>query len=267
MTDNAATVTYFRTTLDPLDLYRIDRIINHGEDFSPDTPAAALATYLVELNPKIRWLTYDDVSLEEHVTRHVRSTAGISRSYGKHVSADLRWDAVVFSSGTHHTIVMELRGFPLFTPPEDDRKIDVSGGLGVYHQSGIAVGADLTLVPWYLSTRTEYQGSDIDYAASLASTGTQDSPVSHIRVVCRSPRLLQHAGDMAPAAHDVAAPDVAGFVPISWDSTAWKKHHMPLPDNMMAGPQVTDDPDKFPAIVSRIEQSDDDNCYFYLKVR
>lgn len=29
MTDNAATVTYFRTTLDPLDLYRIDRIINH----------------------------------------------------------------------------------------------------------------------------------------------------------------------------------------------------------------------------------------------
>ena len=41
---------------------------------------------------------------------------------------------------------------------------------------------------------------------------------------------------------------------------------MPRPDSMMAGPQVTDDPDKFPAIVSRIEQSDDDNCYFSLKV-
>lgn len=40
------TVSYFRTTLDPLDLYRIDNIINHGADDDVSTPAAALATHL-----------------------------------------------------------------------------------------------------------------------------------------------------------------------------------------------------------------------------
>ena len=52
---NHSTVTYFRTTLDPLDMYRLERIIDHGEDMDVTTPAAALAVYLRGIDPSLRW--------------------------------------------------------------------------------------------------------------------------------------------------------------------------------------------------------------------
>ena len=52
---NLTCVTFYRARLDPLDLYRLDDILNHDGSPCYDTPAAALATHLREISPEIRW--------------------------------------------------------------------------------------------------------------------------------------------------------------------------------------------------------------------
>lgn len=54
---SATIVTYFRTSLDPLDVYRIDDIISGGGEDDTTTPAAALATHLRAVNPALHWDT------------------------------------------------------------------------------------------------------------------------------------------------------------------------------------------------------------------
>lgn len=60
------TVTYFRTSLDPLDPYRVGDIINHGAPSDTSTPAAALATHLREVDPRLRWHTRG-AELADHI--------------------------------------------------------------------------------------------------------------------------------------------------------------------------------------------------------
>ena len=69
-------VTYFRTSLDPLDPYRVGDIINHVSAPDTSTPAAALATHLREVDPRLRWHTRgaelaDLVSVEEDTDDHL----------------------------------------------------------------------------------------------------------------------------------------------------------------------------------------------------
>ena len=59
-------VTYFRTSLDPLDPYRVGDIINHGAPSDTSTPAAALATHLREVDSRLRWNTRG-AELADHI--------------------------------------------------------------------------------------------------------------------------------------------------------------------------------------------------------
>lgn len=70
------TVTYFRTSLDPMDPYRVGDIINHGAPSDTSTPAAALATHLREVDPRLRWHTRraemaDQINAEKDTDDHL----------------------------------------------------------------------------------------------------------------------------------------------------------------------------------------------------
>lgn len=101
--DTYTQVTYFRTALDPLDVYRLDDIINHGGADDTSTPAAALATYLRGLNPKLRWHVPGD--LEEVISQHYPTDSdGVVILAGK-----AHLDAATFSHAGHCTIFVALR--------------------------------------------------------------------------------------------------------------------------------------------------------------
>lgn len=100
-------VTYFRTALDPLDVYRLDAIINHGAD-DTSTPAAALATHLRGLNPKLRWHVPGD--LEEVVAHSYPAHSYPDDSSGVvSLAGKAHMDAAVFSHDGHCTIFVALR--------------------------------------------------------------------------------------------------------------------------------------------------------------
>ena len=55
--DNLTFVTFYRARLDPLDLYRMDDILNHDGPACYDTPVASLATHFREISPETDWGT------------------------------------------------------------------------------------------------------------------------------------------------------------------------------------------------------------------
>ena len=106
-----ATVTYFRTTLDPHDLYRIDDIINHAAPDDTSTPAAALATHLRGLSPALRWNTDNGQSVFEQAKSEV--VGGLGLVFGvddTDVGSYFLLDAAVFDSGDGSpALVVNLR--------------------------------------------------------------------------------------------------------------------------------------------------------------
>ena len=108
---NHSTVTYFRTTLDPLDMYRLERIIDHGEDMDVTTPAAALAVYLRGIDPSLRWHR-TSMRVDSRATGAVK---GMGDIVDDDDVADLMYfDAAVFTHGTNRAVVMGLK--PLYFP-------------------------------------------------------------------------------------------------------------------------------------------------------
>ncbi len=105
---NHSTVTYFRTTLDPLDMYRIERIIDHGEDMGTATPAAALAVYLRGIDPSLRWHR-TGLDLDTSATGAVKGMGDIVDDYD---AADLMYcDAAVFTHGTNRAVLNPPHSF------------------------------------------------------------------------------------------------------------------------------------------------------------
>ena len=90
-------VTYFRTSLDPLDPYRVGDIINHVSASDTSTPAAALATHLREVDPRLRWHTRgadlaDHINAEKDTDDHlIMDALTVVDSRGKSfVAAEIR---------------------------------------------------------------------------------------------------------------------------------------------------------------------------------
>ena len=105
------TVSYFRTTLDPYDLYRISDIINKESPGDTTTPAASLATHLRSLNPTLRWYTRDGLSVVEQVSEEVRRDAMLQGSIAEDkIASFFFFDAAVFDNGDDDpTIIANLR--------------------------------------------------------------------------------------------------------------------------------------------------------------
>ena len=121
MSANTATdtaVSFYRTTLDPYDLYRID---------DTTTPAAALATYLREINPALRWHTIGGQSVVEQVSKEVRG--GVVLPWGMaedRIASFFLLDAAVFDNGVDEpTIIANLRYDQTMRPYEFERVLQV----------------------------------------------------------------------------------------------------------------------------------------------
>lgn len=99
---SATTVTYFRTSLDPLDVYRVGDIISGGED-DTTTPAAALATHLREVNPKLHWDTEREIA-DVLAPRYSTGSTGLVNLAGR-----AHFDAVIFEHEGETTVLAALR--------------------------------------------------------------------------------------------------------------------------------------------------------------
>lgn len=277
--NNDPYVTYFRTTLDPLDLYRLEQIISDREAVDISTPASALAAYLVGLNPDLRWCIRDE-SISDLVEREVVEETRYIHSPDKDVSASLRFDAVVFSCGTNHTIVMGLRALPLFfsrtanVNDKDDRKIKIS--LGSLSSHGVIVGGtSLPVEPWHrdseslvihASSLLSSVVSNAEYMARLSSVIGENIAAKYVSVICHSPRLI-HRSDIVAAADNATAPEVDGFVPVDWDDPTWNLKRRPaVGDTMFSALHHGAVPDECPAIVSRIHQGADNYPFTSIEV-
>lgn len=224
-TAHDTTVSYFRTTLDPLDLYRIDNIINHGADDDVSTPAAALATHLRGVNPALYWHTRAGRTVAEQATCEAAYNLGLAGGLDEEAAGSFFFfDAVVADSSTTTPVIIanlrydhQLQGEPfsrfLQVQPEGDDPM-----CAVYATT-LAVDP-VSNDDVYLFGDAVTTFVDDTTAHTLA---TWDEPVeyAHLRTyfnVMTDPRRSIRARNTA-----VDVP--AGFRRVSWEDTSWKSRH------------------------------------------
>lgn len=225
MSANTATdtaVSFYRTTLDPYDLYRIDDIINGGAPNDTTTPSAALATYLRSLNPQLRWHTLDGQSVVEQVSKEVRS--GVVLPWGMvedRIASFFFFDAAVFDNGVDEpTIIANLRYDQTMRPYEFERVLQVQP-----LRADPACAVYATTLPV-----TTHEGDFLDNQGRVKTTrngegaahwiATRDEPVTSMRVTLRDSLVSMHCRDTP-----VFLPE--GFRAVAWDSDTWKVQQRP----------------------------------------
>lgn len=248
-----STITYFRTTLDPLDVYRLERIIDHGEDMDITTPAAALAVYLRGIDPSLRWHR-TGLDLDTSATGAVKGMGEIVDDYD---AADLMYfDAAVFAHGTNRAVVMGLK--PLYFPASHgpiDRTLRLMQPPGRY---GCLSWATSLPVAYTAGYRAALKDPSAQFSKSTDAAWLTDfsEPIRYLDVQCYSAQLSR-GSDGTRQATDAPAPEVAGFVQVPWDNDTWLCRNRPKPghDLFMDSSQATDE-DELTSIVSCIRQGD-----------
>ena len=213
-----ATVTYYRTTLDPYDLYRIDDIINHAAPDDTSTPAAALASHLHRLNPVLRWHTDDGQSVFEQAKFEV--VGGLGLAFGvddEKVGSYFFLDAAVFDSGDGSpAIVVNLRYDQQMRPYQFERKLYVQplriGPTCAAYASTFGVIPRETDVEDYSSIPVKDVRRSEDAAHWVAE---RDEPVSVLELQMYNMRSNLHARETEPVVPE-------GFHIVAWDSDTWK---------------------------------------------
>lgn len=250
---NHSTVTYFRTTLDPLDIYRLERIIDHGEDMGTATPAAALAVYLRGIDPSLRWHR-TGLDLDTTARGAVKGMGDIVDDY---VAADLMYcDAAVFAHGTNHTIVMGLK--PFYFPASRgplDRTIRINRPSGLFDCISWATSLPVADKVGYL---VEFKDRPVPNAKSKDAAWLADftEPISYLSAKCYSFQHSMGSEGRKPAV-DAPAPEVAGFTQVPWDHDTWLHGKRPKPGmDVFADSSHTTDEDELTSIVSCIRQGD-----------
>lgn len=231
--DTYTQVTYFRTALDPLDVYRLDDIINHGGEDDTTTPAAALATHLRGLNPKLRWHVPGD--LEEVVAHsYPDDSSGVVSLAGK-----AHMDAAVFSHDGHCTIFVALRAV-----------LNARSSRSMWFPGKCDAVAGL---PRATTMGVDYTGSSsldipvgIDTAEYLA--GVRD-PIPWLTKIDFLTYL--DTPDLVPGCTP-AVP--AGFRPVSWTDDAWFAPRLRAPGVDVIADSVGPYHEEMTAVVSAIYQ-------------
>ena len=252
---NHSTVTYFRTTLDPLDMYRIERIIDHGEDMDVSTPAAALAVYLRGIDPLLRWhRTVPDVGAAAR-----GGVPGMSEFVDEEDLSYLHYlDAAVFTHGTNHTIVMGLKPiyFPAAHGPVDRTlwinrpTIDRYDCL-VWATSLPVAGGEDYLVEFNNRPAPSLKSNDAAWLADFTE------PISYLGAYCYSFQHMMGVSDDIRPAMNVPAPEVAGFTQVPWDHPTWIYGKRPQPGHdMFADSSHVTKEDELTSIVSCVRQGD-----------
>lgn len=250
---NHSTITYFRTTLDPLDVYRIERIIDHGEDMDTPTPAAALAVYLRGIDPSLRWHR-TGLDLDTSATGAVKGMGEIVDDYD---AADLMYfDAAVFTHGTNRAVVMGLK--PLYFPASHgpiDRTLRIIQPPGRY---GCLSWATSLPVAYTLGDLAEFKDHPLQFSKSTDAAWLTDfsDSISYLDVQCYSAQLSR-GSDGTCQATNAPAPEVAGFTQVPWDHGTWLCGKRPKPgmDVFTDSSRATDE-DELTSIVSCVRQGD-----------
>lgn len=232
---NLTYVTFYRTRLDPLDLYRLDDIFNHDGEPCYDTPAAALVTHLREIRPEIRWggdildycaeLGLDSASMSIQGAKFQTSNgsgAVLANLVSVHNSA-------LLARGFHFTQGLVLRttaALQACSMGSVSQQLD-SYGLVVRRETTIKRSPDLA---YELATRTK--------PLVTMTTISIDTSVN---------------GQCAP---DVATDSVEGFTQIPWRSPLWDEPLPPAPGADATYDYARSTEDRPAAIVSSIVQGD-----------
>ena len=232
--DTYTQVTYFRTALDPLDVYRLDDIINHGSADDTSTPAAALATHLRGLNPRLRWHVPGD--LEEVISQHYPPDSdGVVSLAGK-----AHLDAAVFSHDGHCAIFVALRAVlgsalsarSMWFPGS----CEAAPGLPRATTTGIAYSGSSCLdIPEGIGTAEYLAGvrDPIPWLTKIDFLTYLDTP------------------DLVPGCTP-AVP--AGFRPVSWTDDAWFAPRLRAPGVDVIADSVGPYHEEMTAVVSAIYQ-------------
>lgn len=233
-----ATVTYFRTALDPMDLYRVGDIINHDAPADTSTPAAALATHLREVNSRLRWHTRG-ADLVDH----------INAVKGTNDPQHLIMDAVtVVDPHGNSFVAAEIRGaIGIMQSARVVRLYCVSDQYAAHYVSGCSTGivdSDPTsqrapLYPFTVDSGTESAGR-------LATRSVPFVPSSEVQLgfVDDKRRVTATEPDAA---------QVPGFVQVPWTHGTWSRLYRPMPGHDILQ-DSTADIESAPAIMSAVQQ-------------
>ncbi len=261
---NHSTVTYFRTTLDPLDIYRLERIIDHGEDLDVTTPAAALAVYLRGIDPSLRWHR-TGLDLDTSATGAVKGMGDIVDDYD---AADLMYcDAAVFTHGTNRAVVVGLK--PLYFPASHgpiDRTLRLMQPPGRY---GCLSWATSLPVAYTVDYRAASKDPSAQFSKSTDAAWLTDfsEPIRYLDVQCYSAQLSR-GSDGTRQATDAPAPEVAGFTQVPWDHTTWLYGKRPQPGmDMFADSSHATSEDELTSIVSCVRQGGDIDSLVTIEVQ
>ena len=247
-----ATVTYYRTTLDPYDLYRVGDIINHAAPDDTSTPATALATHLRGLNPALCWHTDGGKSVFEQVKSEVAIfNMGVAFDVADDEVGSLFFlDAAVFDSGDGApTIVVNLRYDQQMRLLDFERLLHVQpprlGPKCAAYATTLGT-ATRGLDDGHLFRRVEIsrQGEDAAYWVA-----TRDEPVHAVELYMVEITPSVYAQEVAPVAPE-------GFNAVAWDSDTWKvleRPHVGL-DFFTDSLPDTGNEDDYPAICSAVLQ-------------
>lgn len=255
MTANTAldtTVSFYRTTLDPYDLYRIGDIINDGAPADTTTPAAALATYLRNLNPQLRWHALDGQSVVEQANSEVLGGIGFTwLRNDDQLSPLFFFDAAVFDNGEDEPVIIaNLRYDQTMRPYEFERVLQVQPlhadpACAVYATTmPVTPRGGVMFDSSHRRVKTTRNGEDAAHWIS-----TRDEPVTSMRVTLRDSLVNMHCRDTAPHVPE-------GFRAVAWDSDTWKVQQRPHAGQDIYDSLTTEDTedDDCPAVCAAILQ-------------
>lgn len=219
---SATTVTYFRTSLDPLDVYRVGDIISGGED-DTTTPAAALATHLRGVNPKLHWDTDKELA-DVLAPRYSTGSTGLVNLAGR-----AHFDAVIFECEGETTVLAALRHIYAFSATA--RTMWFSATTGPYDlPRATTTGLEpVPAKPAYLGSSSRVVQQSPTTAQEIA-TRTEPIPTAVKIDFLTGNRSLDEFGQtVIERAVDSAPPEVAGFVHIPWVGREWAQPKLPAP--------------------------------------
>lgn len=232
-------VTYFRTSLDPMDTYRVGDIINHDAPADTSTPAAALATHLREVNPRLRWHTRGEELADriDAATKHTKDP--------QHMIMDA---VTVVDSHGNSFVAAEIRGaIGIMQSARVVRLYCVPDQYAAHYVSGCSTGithAETTaqIVPPYSFT----VDSGAKSAGRLAARSVPFVPSSEVQLgfVDDKRRVTATEPD---------AVQVPGFVQVPWTHGTWSRLYRPEIGHDIVHDTDTDI-ESAPAIMSAVLQ-------------
>lgn len=226
---SATIVTYFRTSLDPLDVYRVGDIISGGED-DMTTPAAALATHLRGVNPKLHWDTERELA-DVLTPRYSTGSTGLVNLAGR-----AHFDAVIFEHEGDTTVLAALRHIYGFSAAA--RTMWFSSTAGPYDlPRATTTGLEpVPAKPAYLGSSSRMTWCDTTTAQDIA---TRSEPIPTSVKIDFLSRHRTPSGvpdkEMPRRATDATPPEVAGFVPVPWAGREWARPVLPAPGVDLVG--------------------------------